>query len=86
MDKAKGKKILVGDFNLLPDTKSLKILEKGMRNLIKEFKIKDTRGELYEKELRFADYALVSSDVMVLDFKVLNEKISDHLPLYLEFE
>ena len=86
MNQAKGKVILCGDFNLMPETKSIKILEKGMRNLIMDYKIKDTRGELYKKELRFADYILVSPNVKVLDFKVLPESVSDHLPLYLEFE
>jgi len=85
INTAKGKVILAGDFNLLPETKSLKILEKGMVNLVSKFNIQDTRGELYKKELRFADYILVSSDVKVLDFKVLSETVSDHLPLYLEF-
>ena len=39
MDSAKGLKVLCGDFNLLPDTKSISILEEGMRNLIKNTRL-----------------------------------------------
>lgn len=80
-------KILMGDFNLLPDTESIKIIEAaGLRNLIKEFGITETRTELYKKKLRFADYAFVSPEIKVKDFKVLPDVVSDHSPLYLDFE
>jgi endonuclease/exonuclease/phosphatase family metal-dependent hydrolase len=80
-------KILVGDFNLLPDTKSIKMIEDaGMRNLIKEYEVSSTRTELYKKELRLADYIFVSSEIKVNNFKVLPDVVSDHSPLYLDFE
>jgi endonuclease/exonuclease/phosphatase family metal-dependent hydrolase len=80
-------KILMGDFNLLPDTESIKIIEAaGLRNLIKEFGITETRTELYKKKLRFADYAFVSPEIKVKDFKVLPDVVSDHSPQYLDFE
>lgn len=82
----KGKKLLIGDFNLLPDTTSIEILESNMRNLIKEFKITNTRSRFYEKSIRYADYAFISRDVIVNEFKVLEDQVSDHLPLELEFE
>jgi|SRR3989344_2636316 len=79
--------VLMGDFNLLPETKSLKMLEElGMRNLIKEFGITSTRSSHYTKPVRFADYTLVSKDVKVNDFKVLPDEVSDHLAMYLDFE
>ncbi|HLD06434.1 MAG TPA: endonuclease/exonuclease/phosphatase family protein [Candidatus Nanoarchaeia archaeon] len=78
-------KILCGDFNLLPDTESMKMLECDMINLIKKHGIKSTRSHHYAKEEKFADYVLVSSDVKVKKFKVLQEPVSDHLPLLLEF-
>lgn len=82
-----GPKILAGDFNLLPDTESIKMLEQaGMRNLIKECNILSTRTELYKKELRFADYIFVSPEIKVSDFKVLPDVVSDHSPLYLDFD
>lgn len=91
MDSKSGAKVIVGDFNLLPQTESLKIIGAGMRNLISEFNIKRTRSNLspYSKKptfQKFADYTFVSSDVMVKDFKVVEVEVSDHLPMILEFE
>lgn len=85
-----GAKILVGDFNLLPETQSIKIFEKDMKNLIKEFHILRTRSNLspyFRKPnfQKFADYTFVSYDIKVIDFQVPDVKISDHLPLILEF-
>lgn len=84
-EKAKGKVILVGDFNLEPDTESVAILEKGMRNLIKEMGVTSTRSHHYTKPVKFADYAIVSNDLNVIKFEVLQDPVSDHLPLLLEF-
>jgi endonuclease/exonuclease/phosphatase family metal-dependent hydrolase len=79
--------IIAGDFNMRPNTKSVKIIESaGLRNLIKEFDVTDTRTKFYEKEERFADYILVSDGIQVNDFKVLGEEVSDHAPLYLDFD
>ena len=85
LDKFDCPKILCGDFNLWPDTKALKILEEGMRNLIKEYNVTSTRSAFFNFPNRFADYMLVSSDIKVNDFKVLDETVSDHLALYLDF-
>ncbi|MEX0932264.1 MAG: endonuclease/exonuclease/phosphatase family protein [Parcubacteria group bacterium] len=84
VDSLEGSKIICGDMNLLPETESMKILEKGMRNLISEYKVSSTRSSLYKKPLKFADYILVSPDLEVKDFKVLPDEVSDHLPLFLE--
>lgn len=86
MNKCSEQMIIVGDFNLDPDTNSLNIIEEGMRNLIKEYGITSTRTSYYEKENKFADYALVSPDVNVVSFRVLPEEVSDHAALYLEIE
>lgn len=85
LDSQKGRKILCGDFNLNPDGQSIAILEEGMRNLISEYNITSTRSSHYKKGSKFADYILVSPDVEVVDFKVFQDEVSDHLPLYLEF-
>lgn len=106
-------KILGGDFNLMPDTESIRMIERagpvrgktpaasaaplvrasngaGMRNLIKEYGITDTRGaiahERYPTSDRqyFADYAFVASGIRVINFTVPQVEISDHLPLILE--
>ena len=83
--KAKGKVILVGDFNLEPNSESIAILEKGMRNLIKENEITSTRSHYHKWPNKFADYAIVSNDLQVIRFEVLQDMVSDHLPLLLEF-
>lgn len=85
LDTVPGPKILCGDFNLLPNTTSLAILEEGMRNLIRVNNITSTRNFLYPKAEKFADYILVSPEVEVLDFRVLPHIVSDHQPLFLEF-
>lgn len=82
---ARPKTVLCGDFNLMPDTESLAILESGMKNLVKEHNVTSTRSSFYDKPLKFADYILVSPDIQVKDFKVLQDEVSDHLPLYIEF-
>lgn len=79
--------VMCGDFNLLPNTESIKKLENsGLRNLIKEYGITSTRTNFYTKPEKFADYALISKGIEVKDFKVLPDEVSDHSPLYLEFE
>jgi endonuclease/exonuclease/phosphatase family metal-dependent hydrolase len=79
--------VMCGDFNLTPDTESLKKLEAlRMRNLIKEYGITSTRSNLYTKPEKYADYTLVSKDIEVKDFKILPDEVSDHLAMYLDFE
>jgi exonuclease III len=80
-----GKKILCGDFNIINDGNAMAILEENMINLVKKYAITSTRNSYYSKEEKFADYALISEDVRVTDFKVLPEEVSDHLALMLEF-
>ena len=78
--------IFCGDFNLLPDSESIKILEDaGLKNLIREYGVTSTRTSFYKKPGKFADYAFVSKEVIVKDFKVLPDEVSDHAPLLIEF-
>lgn len=85
-----GAKIVAGDFNLLPDTESIHLIERQMNNLISQYNISITRSPLspyygtagFQK---FADYAFVSAEVVVKSFKVPDIAISDHLPMILEF-
>lgn len=77
--------VLAGDFNLLPDTESIKMLEyAGLQNLIKRYKITSTRTSLYKKELRLADYVFLSKGLSPKEFMVLPEEISDHSALLVE--
>lgn len=91
LDGEKGAKILCGDFNLLPETESIKMIEDaGMINLIKKFNIELTRSRLSPwwrtpNFQKFADYTFVSPDVNVISFSVPDLAVSDHLPMVLEF-
>ncbi|MDR3442313.1 MAG: endonuclease/exonuclease/phosphatase family protein [Legionella sp.] len=85
MDSINTPKILCGDFNLRPNTQSMHILEQGMNNLISTYKIRSTRTSYYKKEEKFADYILTSSEIRVNEFLVLADEVSDHAPLYLDF-
>lgn len=80
--------LFCGDFNLLPETESLQMIEHelGLRNLIKEYNINSTRTHLYTKPEKFADYVFVSPEVTVAALKVLPEVVSDHVALYAEIE
>lgn len=82
--------VLCGDFNLSPDTESIKMIADGLgaHNLIAEHGITSTRTSLYPstRENRFADYVFTGSAILVKDFKVLPDEVSDHAPLYVEIE
>ena len=79
--------ILAGDFNLMPDTQSIKLLETiGVRNLITEYGITNTRTSYYKKTSdKFADYTFVTPGIDVRDFRIMPEEVSDHAAMYLEF-
>ncbi len=77
--------MLCGDFNLLPDSESLLMVERiGLRNLIREYGITSTRTSLYPKDGRYADYAFISEGIQLKSFKVLPDEVSDHAPLLIE--
>jgi endonuclease/exonuclease/phosphatase family metal-dependent hydrolase len=83
--------IVGGDFNLLPDTESIRLFERaGFRNLIRDFNIKTTRNALAwsrypGRELYHSDYVFVRN-ALVSRFRVPEGEISDHLPLIVELE
>jgi len=91
IEKSPDPTILAGDFNLLPYTQSIGMFEEnGFKNLIKDFKIEGTRSKLSRfygtlDEQKFADY-IFTKGIKVLDFKVLQNQVSDHLPLVLTFD
>lgn len=85
LDRTNGKKVLCGDFNLLPTTRSLAILEDGLVNLIRTHGITTTRSSFYEKPEKFADYTLVSPDVEVEGFEVPQIEVSDHFHMILKY-
>lgn len=90
-----GEKIVMGDFNLLPDTESVRIWERaGYRNLVIEYDVKSTRGSNHRKlspqyaktpegYQEFADYTFTTAGVKVQSFEVPDLPLSDHLPMIL---
>lgn len=81
--------IIVGDFNLFPDTESIQIINKEFRNLIKEYRISSTRPSFDDGTdvgNNVVDYIFVNDRIEVKRFEVPNVNISDHLPLILDFE
>ncbi|MCC7522593.1 endonuclease/exonuclease/phosphatase family protein [Candidatus Uhrbacteria bacterium] len=78
----KNEYVLCGDFNLLPDTKSIQMIEEsGLRNLIKEYQVTSTRTSYYTKPDKFADYIFTTPGLIVKSFQVLPEEVSDHAAL-----
>lgn len=85
VDAVGGEVVLCGDFNLLPDTESISMLERsGLRNMIKEFGVTSTRTSHYTKPEKYADYIFTTEKITVKDFSVLPDEVSDHAPLLLE--
>lgn len=81
--------IILGDFNLIPDSESIKLMDSHFINLIKEYGIKSTRPTFddgLDRGDMVVDYIFVNNQIKVNDFKVVNTDISDHLPLILDFE
>jgi endonuclease/exonuclease/phosphatase family metal-dependent hydrolase len=78
-------KVLCGDFNLRPDTESMRILEKDMINLVKIHNVQSTRTSYYPKAEKFADYIFTSPEINIHHFEVLKNEVSDHAPLLLDF-
>ncbi len=85
-------KIIGGDFNLLPDTQSVRMFsENGYHDLISDFKIKTTRNRLaWEKypghEIYYSDFVFAGPKLKVTSFAAPQIEVSDHLPLVVNIE
>ena len=87
--EAKGEVIICGDFNLFPDTPSMKVFEDNFISLGDKFNIKTTRpasNELNGSARNVVDYIWVSKGINAKNFEVIDCDVSDHLPLILEFD
>lgn len=73
--------IIVGDFNLAPESDGIKLISGHYTNLCTKFGIKTTLPKGYG----VIDYVFVSSHIRVNNFSVQQNKISDHFPLILDF-
>lgn len=80
-----GSVILCGDFNLSPESDSIKRINENLVNLSVAHKLKTTRSKLtYKNEV--CDYIFVSSDIKVNSFVMDDTIISDHNALILDFD
>ncbi|MBI2315181.1 endonuclease/exonuclease/phosphatase family protein [Candidatus Daviesbacteria bacterium] len=81
--------IIAGDFNLFPDSESMKVFNKHFISLVDQHNIQTTRpesNELSHLKRNVIDFILISKGVKVNSFEVLDSDVSDHLPLILDFE
>ena len=81
--------IIVGDFNLLPNSKDIKLMNNHFRNLVVENNIRSTRPTFddgLDKGDIVCDYIFVNDKIVVNDFQVIENDISDHMPLVLDFD
>lgn len=81
--------VIGGDFNLLPETDSVRMFERaGYRDLIRGFDIDTTRNRLvwdrYPVKMYYSDYVFLSDKVQLVDFSVPKNEVSDHLPMLLQ--
>jgi endonuclease/exonuclease/phosphatase family metal-dependent hydrolase len=83
--KLSGPTILAGDFNLHPDSKSLKPIHDLLENLCTTYGVISTRSELAKRQ-EVIDYIFVSKGVNVKNFYVAEMVVSDHSALILEFD
>lgn len=78
--------MLLWDFNLLPETEEIAMLDEQFQNGWKIYWITSTRPDFddwLDKWNQIVDYAFVSPHITISDFQVPNVWISDHLPLIL---
>jgi len=73
--------ILIGDFNLLPNSESIKILNKEYKNLNNSFNITSTRPKD-----QIVDYVFIDANFSANSLVVDKLDISDHYPLIVELE
>lgn len=80
-----GAVILCGDFNLSPESESIKQFDSILQNLPVTYSLETTRSLLtYKKEV--CDYIFVNQNVDVKDFSMDQTIISDHNALIVDFE
>lgn len=85
IQQLEGAVILCGDFNLSPESESVKLLSATLRNLSVEYSLQTTRSRLTSKN-EVCDYIFVNDQVFVNDFSMDDMIISDHNALLLDFD
>lgn len=81
--------VICGDFNLFPDTDSMKVFEDDFNNLMNIYNISTTRpkeNELSDKKRNVVDYIITSKNLIINNLEVLDSDVSDHLPLVVDID
>ena len=86
VSEAEGLRVICGDFNVEPDSKTLRVLaEAGYDELVAGRGFRSTRTSYYTEPGKFADYMCVNDEASVTAFGVIYDpEVSDHCPLLLE--
>lgn len=84
IDELEGNIILTGDFNLQPQSDSLKLINQRLTNQSVEHELKTTRNQLTHKT-EICDYVFTSEGLKIKNFRAADELISDHKALLFEF-
>lgn len=85
MRNAKGLKILSGDFNVTPASKTIKIIEREYSNLVLKHGIQTTRNLLSKRPHEVVDYIFINETIKPYSLSAATEIVSDHRALILEF-
>lgn len=84
--------IFCADLNVTPGSPVLEVLARsGLRNLTVEYNVPTTLSSQHyapepDRSHVACDYILTSPGIIIKDFRVIDEPVSDHKPLVLEFE
>ena len=81
--------IVCGDFNLVPESESVKMFDHYFVNLVNENGVKTTRPVVddgLDRGDEVVDYILVSQGIKINDYKVMESAATDHYPLILDFD
>ena len=87
-----GPKLMCGDFNTFPDTRSIECVGQGLVNLMQKFNVETTRSQINRQRHQgepimdtISDYVFTSPDITVDSFEIPELEVSDHLPLIMNF-
>lgn len=78
--------IFAGDLNVNPNTPAMGLFDGWLEDLTKTYDITDTLSPLGKVRDVACDHILTSTDVHVRSLRTLDEIVSDHKALLLEFE
>lgn len=86
MSELDGPKILCGDMNVVAESPAMRPFDESFEDLTNTYKIEDTLTRFGKVSGIACDHILVSPEIAVKEFKVLEDLVSDHKPLTMEFD